>query len=212
MPSLVDVERTDTHAAIRFDRPESLNAVNMAMLTEFRDVLRDLADDPAEVVLLSGNGDVTSAGLDTDMVAAPEYHEEYADDVHDLTAEVYRLLEDYPYPTVIAARGALIGVAFLISLRCDLVVLGAETRLSMPEITYDISPVRHMPRLVATVGERAALEIAMLGQPIDPERAHNLGLVNAVVPEDAVETTARSLVEDLADLDPAITRAVVEAI
>lgn len=212
MPSLVDVERTDTRAEIRFDRPESLNAVNMAMLTEFRDVVRDLAEDPAEVVLLSGNGDVTSAGLDTDMVASPDYHAEYADEVHDLTAEVYGLLEDYPYPTVVAGKGAVIGVAFLISLRCDFVVLGAETHLSMPEITYDISPVRHLPSLVATVGDRAALEIAMLGEPIDPERAHNLGLVNAVVPENAVESTARSLVDDLAELDPEITRAVVEAI
>lgn len=211
MTSLVELERTDSKAEIRFDRPERLNAVNLELLREFRDVLRELTAEPAEGVLLTGNGDVTSAGLDTDMVADPAYHEKYADEVNALNDEVYGMLADYPFPTVVAAKGALVGQSFLISLRCDLVVLGEETHFSLPEITYDISPATHVPLVTDVVGTRAATEIALLGEPIDPERAHNLGLVNAVVPEDEVEATARDMVSDVLEFDPEITRAIVDA-
>jgi enoyl-CoA hydratase/carnithine racemase len=204
--TLVETSRTDGVVTLRFNRPDNLNAVTLELLREFRDELEALSEDPPGVLVVTGNGDVTCAGMDTDVVSDDEYHEKYADEIIRLNEEAQNFLAEYPYPTIMAAKGALIGEAFFFSLYFDFVVAGEETKLSLPEIKYGISTAEGMPMLAEIVGVRAAKDIAMTGEPITPERAHNLGLVSELVPEATVDDAAQELAAELANYDDDIIR------
>jgi enoyl-CoA hydratase/carnithine racemase len=210
--SLVETSRTDGVVTLRFNRPDDLNAVNLELLREFRDELEDLVEDPAGVLVVTGKGDVTCAGMDTEVVSDEEYHEKFADEIIRLNEEVQDFLTEYPYPTIMAAKGALIGEAFFFSLYFDFVVAGEETKLSLPEIKYGISTAEGLPLLADIVGLRAAKDIAMTGEPIDPERAHNLGLVSEVVSESEVDDTAQDLAAELAGYDNDILQEMKETV
>jgi enoyl-CoA hydratase/carnithine racemase len=137
--------------------------------------------------------------MDTDVVSQ-DYETEFAD-VDALAQDLYALVETLPCPVAMAARGALVGMGFVVSLSCDFLVVGTETTLSVPEVKYGIASVRTAERLPDLVGRRPAAELLLTGDPIDPERAYELGLANDVVPEDAVEDRTRELLATVADHD-----------
>lgn len=208
----VQLERADGIATIRFDRPDSLNAVSIDLQRDLRNVLESLEDDPADGVIVTGVGDVTCAGMDTDLVSDPDYHEKYADEIDELNDEIEAMFEDYPNPTIMAARGALVGVGFVYSLHCDFLVMGEETHFSLPEVSYGISTADVVPDIAAHVGDRAAVEIAVHGQPIDPHRAHELGLVTEVVPDEDVETRAREILAEIVEYDTDVVQDILGAV
>ncbi|OAQ53909.1 hypothetical protein HTG_06470 [Natrinema mahii] len=200
---LVEVELTDGIAIVRLDRPDKLNAVTLESLEELRDALVGLPDDGVQGLVVAGNGPATCAGMDREIVADAEYDEKYADRIEALTGEIYGFLTSRSYPTAVAARGALVGIGFILSLRCDFLVVGEETTLSLPEVQFGIAATHTIPYLEAMVGTRAATEIVLTGEAIDPDRARELGLANRVVAEDAVEDATRDLVDGIAEHDPA---------
>lgn len=195
----VEIERADGIATLWLNRPDSLNAIDLDVLEALYDALGSLVDDPAGGLVITGRGRVTCAGMDTEMVGDPDYYEKYADDVDRLNAGIEERLLEYPRPTAVAARGALIGEPVVFSTFCDFLVMGEETNLSLPEVKYSISVADSVERLVEMVGSRNAREIAMRGEAVDPERAREMGLANRVVPEDEVVDTAQSFVADMAD-------------
>lgn len=210
--SLVETSRTDGVVTLQFNRPDNLNAFNLELLREFRDKLAELSEDPTSVLIVTGKGDVTCAGMDTDVVTDEEYHEKYADEIIRLNEEVQDFLVEYPAPTIMAAKGALIGEAFFFSLYFDFIVAGEETKLSLPEIKYGISTAEGLPQLADIVGLRAAKDIAMTGEPIAPERAHNLGLVSEVVAESEVDDAAQEMAAELANYDGDIIKEMKETV
>ncbi|MDS0477398.1 enoyl-CoA hydratase/isomerase family protein [Natrinema sp. 1APR25-10V2] len=198
---LVAVERSDGIATVRLNRPDKLNAVTLELLSELRDTLLDLPDEEIQGLVLAGNGPATCAGMDREIVSDPEYDEKYADRITELNDDIYGFLASRPYPTVVAARGALVGIGFILSLRCDFLVLGEETTLSLPEVQFGIAATHTVDPLERLVGTRAAKEIVLTGDAIDPTRARELGLANRVVPADDVEDAARNLVGGIAAHD-----------
>lgn len=201
--NLVAVEETDTHVTVRLNRPDSLNALNADLVDAFYDTMEHLHHTASKSLLLTGAGRATCAGMDTDLVSQPNYRERFAN-VDAKNQAARDRLRDYPYPTVMAAKGAVIGAGFLLSVACDLVVLGDECHYSLPEIQYDIAaPSAPLERVV---GPRLAKEIQLTGTEIDPDRAASIGLVNEVVPEDDVDDTARRLIEQIGDHDPGVVR------
>lgn len=195
----VVVEETGDVVTLRLNRPDKLNALGPEPIGGLRDALRDLAGDERGV-LLTGEGRATCAGMDTDIVGGGNYPEAYPE-VDEALGEVYRLLADRTAPSAVAGHGVLVGAGFSLSLRTDFLVVGEETTLSLPEIRYDI-PVQGNAQLLAEhVSPRVAKEIALTGRELDPGRLRDLGVVNAVVPEDEVEETAHDLLAEIAGYD-----------
>ena len=200
--SLVVVDRGEDIATVRLDRPEKLNAVNMTLLRELYDSLKNLHNDPEGGIVISGNGKATCAGIDLNIVSDPNFEGEYKDDIDTLNKNIHSLLRTYPYPTVMAAHGATIGIGFILSLYCDFVVLGDDTHFSLPEIKHDVVAHKALQPLKRMVGIRIAKEIAHTGEPIAPERAYELGLVNKLVPENKVEEEAHDLLNQTLKYNP----------
>lgn len=209
---LVETTRDGDVVTVSLHRPDKLNALTPEIVDGLYGLFEDFADDPGAHVLLTGAGDVTCAGMDTDIVGSDDYQTEFGD-VDETMRRLCERIGEYPYPVAMAGKGAVIGAAFAMSIECDFVVLGEETRFSFPEITYDVCPsAGRITHLSDVVGPRVAKEVVMTGDPISPERAHDLGLANAVVPEQEVESTARNLLSTIADHDADLVRQVGEVV
>lgn len=204
------VEEGASVIILRLNRPEKLNALGPEPIRGLESVLRDLADD-GRGIMVTGTGDATCAGMDTDIVGGGDYPESHPG-LDETLREVYELLQSRPTPTAVAGRGVLVGAGFSLSLRCDFLVVGTETTVSLPEIRYDI-PVRRNAQLLAEqVSPRVAKEITLTGGEIEPDRLAALGLANAVVPETAVEETTHTLLSTIGDQDRAHVTEVLEVL
>lgn len=198
----LSVTETDSVTNIEFDRPEKRNALDVEVVTELRDVLVELNEDPTDGILLTGTAPVTTAGADTSIVGGDDEEQKRA--LIERLNETYEVLQSYPRPTVMAAKGAVIGAGFQLAAMCDFTVAGDETKLSKPEIKYGVFSGYSTAMLRESVGANVAREIALKGDLIPPERALEWGIVSEMVPENEVQERARELTEQLSEYEPAV--------
>ncbi|WP_323173340.1 enoyl-CoA hydratase/isomerase family protein [Natrialba sp. PRR66] len=196
---LVELNRSADLLQIRLNRPDSLNALVPEMINGLHDVFTQVSDEAGLGVLITGKGRVTSAGMDTEIVAG-DYYEEYPE-LDDTLQEAYRLIETHPGPVAIAGKGALVGAAAIISLSCEFVVLGDDATFVIPEVKYGIAPQRAADQLLNLVGRKPAAELLLTGKEIDAQRARSLELATDVVPADTAEDRARELLTTVGEND-----------
>jgi enoyl-CoA hydratase/carnithine racemase len=183
-------------------RPDKLNALTPEMVEGLASAFEQLHEDPGPCVLIDGEGRVTCAGMDRDIVAGGDYAEQYPD-LNARLGELYDLAGSYPRPVAMAGRGALIGAASILSFCVEFLVLDEEAKYAVPEVTYGIPSERITTVLPDVASWRVAAEMALTGEPIDPQRASHVGLANAVCPADEVTARARELLETVAGHDEA---------
>lgn len=187
-------------ATVTLNRPERRNAVNRAMLRELEAVF-DLvaADGDIRAFVLQGAGGHFCSGADLSMIdEAPTGPAEMLDRMHRIHG-LMRKIVFCPKPGVAAVRGHAAGGGASLALACDLVVMaeGAViTELFVRRgLVVDMSGSFTLPR---AVGLHRAKELALLGDPIDARRAHEIGIANRVVAEADVDETVRTLATRLA--------------
>lgn len=183
-------ERVDDHIAlVTLNRPEKRHAVNGAVARRLGEIVAETESDPSiwAVVLTSSGGPTFCAGADLAEVAAGRAAElstpegGFGGFVESKRAK----------PWIVAVRGSALGGGLEFSLACDLRVIAETTVLGLPEVKRGlIAGAGGIYRLPRQIPRAIALEIIALGDPIDARRAYALGLVNAVVPEEAVLDTA----------------------
>jgi enoyl-CoA hydratase/carnithine racemase len=100
---------------------------------------------------------------------------------------------------VAAVHGATVGIGVTMLLHCDLVVAARGTTFTMPFVTLGLVPEAGSSLLVPRLtGQQRAAQLLLLGEPLDAERAEQLGLVNRVVEEARLMDEARALAQRLA--------------
>jgi enoyl-CoA hydratase len=199
------VERRGGVAVVTLDRPEALNALNGALLTELRDRLRELAED-AEVraVVLTGAGErAFAAGADIKEMEQMTVEEARAWAA--LGHECGRLLETMPKPTIAAVNGFALGGGCELALACDIRYASAAAKLGQPEVSIGIVPGwGGTQRLARAVGTGRAKELVYSGRAVDAEEALRIGLVEAVFPPGDLLGKALELAEALAAKSPLV--------
>jgi enoyl-CoA hydratase/carnithine racemase len=190
-------------AWLTIDRPEARNALSK----EVRDGLwvgtrRFVADDSAAVLVLTGAGDKAfCAGGDLKEMAEiglevppPDFLPQFGRNV------------DVDKPTIAAVNGVAYAGGFLLAQQCDLVVAAEHARFAVTEVTVGRGAPWAAP-LSWLVPPRVALEILLTGDPLDAHRAHDVGLVNQVVPAGELRERAQALAERIAANAPLSVRA-----
>lgn len=195
----VTVTEDEGVLTLELARPDKLNALLPDMIEGLASAFEQLQDEPGPGVLIDGQGRVTTAGLDQDIVAG-DYAAEYAD-LNARLGTLYDLVVTYPRPVAVCGRGALIGAGAILSFAAEFCVLGEEVTFAVPEVSYGIPSRRITSLLPAVAGRHVAAELALTGEPLDPHRAHEVGLANDIVPPDAVRPRARELLEAVAAHD-----------
>ena len=190
---------------ITFDRPEKKNALTGAMYNALADAVeRGEANPDVRVLLLDGNGDSFTAGNDLeDFLANP-----WTEDLHPPAIRFITTVVHAEKPIVAAVHGSVVGVGVTILLHCDLVYAADNAKLMMPFVNLGIVPeAASTVILPLLIGHQRAAELLMLGTPISAQRAYELGMVNAVVPLDALMSTAMNAAQMLAERPAAALRA-----
>jgi enoyl-CoA hydratase/carnithine racemase len=112
-------------------------------------------------------------------------------------------------PVIAALNGDAVGGGMEVALRCDLVVAADDCSLRLPEVERGLIPGGGGTLLSSRIPLAVAMEVGILGAPMSAARAHELGLVNRLVPRRDVVATAVALAERIARNGPravAVTR------
>jgi enoyl-CoA hydratase len=189
---MIRVEREEGVATVLVDRPDAMNALDVATLTELRERLHEQRDDAAvRAVVLTGAGDrAFIAGADIKYMSG--LGSDGAKEWGALGHDVATLLETMPKPTIAAINGFALGGGCELTLACDFRYASSRAKLGQPEINLGIIPGwGGTQRLARVCGIGFAKELILTGRVVDADEALQRGLVNAVhdpVLESALET------------------------
>ncbi|MET0541593.1 MAG: enoyl-CoA hydratase-related protein [Variovorax sp.] len=192
------VGRDGAIATLRFNRPAALNAVDVPMAHAFLAAVRDIvADRGVRAVVLSGAGKGFMAGGDLSVLRADPKGGATAllDPLH----EALQLLGEVDAPVVAQVHGVAAGAGMSLMLQADFILAAEGTRFGSAFVkigaSNDTGSTWALPR---RIGLQRALEFAMLGDLVDAKEAERIGLINRVVPADALEAEAMALAARLA--------------
>jgi enoyl-CoA hydratase len=167
-------ERRDGVLVITLNRPDARNAVNAALAEGVGAALDELdADDELRVGVLTGAGKGFSSGMDLKAFVAGERPYVEGRGFAGITQRSSRK------PLIAAIEGFAVAGGFEVALSCDLIVASKGARLGIPEVKRSlVAAAGALFRLPRRIPYHLAMELALTGDPIDAERAHQLGLVN----------------------------------
>lgn len=195
----VDLERQGFVATVTINRPEALNALDAVHLTALRDIARSISRDrTTRVVVVTGAGErAFVAGADIREMT--EYDAQQARVFAQLARETFETIRSAPQPWIAAVNGFALGGGCELALACDLRLAGSSAIFGQPEVTVGIPPgwgaTQRLPRLV---GPAHAAELIFTGRRVSSVEALDLGLVNAVHPDDQLLQAALDLAERIA--------------
>ncbi|MBA7635738.1 Short-chain-enoyl-CoA hydratase [subsurface metagenome] len=209
--ALIDYKKEGRIAIFTINRPEALNAINVPAIQELHEAMIDFRDDPELWVgIVTGAGDKAfCAGADIkDMLP---FMKEHLPDERAIPATPMRGLELWK-PLIAAINGKALGGGMELALACDIRIASEKARLGLPEVTLGLIPgwggTQRLPRMVPWC---KAAELVLTGKPVDAQEAYRIGLVNAVVPPEAVMPAAREWAEVICQAGPLAVRAAKEA-
>jgi enoyl-CoA hydratase/carnithine racemase len=210
MAELVSVDRQGAVATLRLDAPP-LNAFDTPMRDALAAAVRDVDADPAvRAVVLTGGEEVFAAGADIEALLAMDFV-----DVVDWNARLQRTfttVAELPMPVVAAINGYALGGGLELALCADYRVAGERAALGLPEVTLGIMPGSGgTQRLTEIVGRSRAKELIMTGRRVRAAEAHELGIVDEVVPGSSTDR-AQEMAARLAAGPRLAMRAIKQAI
>lgn len=195
------IESASGVAALRINRPEARNAINLEVVRELHAALDALAaDDQVRALVLSGaGGKAFASGADIAELKERTHREAF----FALNATLFQKVEDFPRPTIAALEGYALGGGLELALACDLRVAARGVKVGLPEATLGIYPAAggtwRLPRLV---GLGRAKELVFTGRILEAEEASALGLFERLVDEGQAVAAAQELAAQIAKNAP----------
>jgi crotonobetainyl-CoA hydratase len=206
-PAPVLVERDDHVLVVTLNRPEARNAVNgpltLAVGTAFEEAEHD--GEVRAVVLTAAGGVSFCAGVDLKALSRGESLNPPGTEDWGFAGVVNHPISK---PVIAAVNGAALGGGTELVLAADLAVAADTATFGTPEVRRGlIAAAGGLVRLPEQLPRKIAMQLILTGEPIDATTALRWGLVNAVVPADAVRTTALELAHRIASNAPLAVRA-----
>lgn len=217
MSNVVLIERAPV-IEIVLSRVDKRNAINRALLSELDAALtaaeRLASDAPAvwRAVVLRGDGPAFSAGIDLASFNdwADTYGGGWRENLFAVTAEYQRVtnrIETHSLPVIALLHGAVLGLGMEVALAADFRIAAEGAVLQLPESRGGLIPdVGGTTRLTRLIGAARAKEYILTGKPFRLDDAERWGLVNAVVPVNALMARGDELAAELAQAAPLAVR------
>lgn len=190
---------------ITIDRPEALNALTPALLSELADTLSNAATtDSVRVVVLTGTGRAFSAGVDLKALAAePPEDGDVAGSLNNPARRACDLLSTMPKVTIAKVNGFCFTGALELALSCDLLVAAEEAKLGDTHAKWGLRPTWGMSaRLMRAVGPVRARELSYTARTIGGREAFDLGIASHCVPLAELEEAVTELAAAIAENSP----------
>jgi methylglutaconyl-CoA hydratase len=186
-------------ARIEMSRPEVLNAFDETMIAELDATFEQLGADPTvRVVVLAGQGKAFSAGADLQWMqrASTASQEWNLNDARQFASMLDRVAS-CPKPTIAQVHGVALGGGVGLACACDIAIAGQDTKFAVSEVKFGILPSVIGPYLINAVGRRQAQRLALSASRIGAYEARTIGLVQIVVPEEALAAAVGGVIDDL---------------
>jgi methylglutaconyl-CoA hydratase len=197
------LERDGRVAWLTLDRPEAANALSRDLVAGVRQAVKALGQEATPPVLVvTGAGEkVFCAGADLKERKGLSLDETRAV-LRDLNAMMDELAA-YPQPVLAAINGGAFGGGLELALACDLRLAADGVEMGLTEVRLGIIPgAGGTQRLARLVGLSTAKSLVLTGRRIDAQRAHALGLVNAVVPREGLRAEAERWAAEIGAAGP----------
>lgn len=205
----IDFTTDGAVAIITLNRPEAYNALDLASIRTLSEaVARFESDSSLHVAVITGTGKAFCAGADIDETL-PHMKEH---GTKRLPPTIMRG-QTVTKPLIAAINGLALGGGLELALACDIRVATASAKLGLPEVGLGLIPgwggTQRLPRLI---GCGRATEMILTGRAITSEEAERIGLVNKVVPDGELMTTAIEIARAIAEKSPDAIRFAKESI
>jgi enoyl-CoA hydratase/carnithine racemase len=195
---LMKLDERDGIAWVRFSRETERNVLDGVFLASLQTALDYCEREPSvRVVVLAGNDKSFIVGADISRLAQADIAEALR--ICDETLRVQERLADLPKPTIAAITGSAVGGGLEVALCCDFRIAAKHARFGLPEINLGIMPgcggTQRLPRII---GWTRAVEMVLLGELIDAEKALSMNMIHSTCERDELELEVGVLARKLA--------------
>jgi enoyl-CoA hydratase len=190
----ITVSAADRVAVVTINRPDKLNALNAECKSELARLFTSLKSDAAvDAIILTGAGEKAFvAGTDIGELAGLDAAS--GKSVAEAGQAVFDLIQHLGKPVIAAVNGYALGGGCELALACHIRIAAEHARFGQPEVNLGLIPgYGGTQRLSRLVGTGKAMEMILTGNPIDAREAWRIGLVNAVVPQGELLSTAEAM-------------------
>jgi enoyl-CoA hydratase len=207
---LVNPEYQKNIALIQLNRPKELNALNLELMGEIRDALRELdQNDAVRVIIITGNERAFAAGADIKQMAGKGTIDMWKVDQFSTWDQINKTRK----PIIAAVSGFALGGGCELAMSCDMIVASETAQFGQPEIKIGVMPgAGGTQRLTRVIGKARAMEMVLTGKFISASEAEKYGLVNRVVPVELYMDEAVKLAKEIAQLSPIATQMAKESV
>ena len=189
----ISVSCKDWISTVTIDNPPD-NFLDKEVLSGLNKTVSEMISSRTDlrVVLLTAKGKNFSAGIDYSRFVKMTKDE--AGHVAEVGYNLLKHIENLPVPVIAAVKGETTGAGLGLALAADIRIASSDAVFSFPEAQIGVPPIfGSSQRLYKTVGVGRAKELLFTGRTVDAEEALRIGLVNAVVPADALDEEAERL-------------------
>ena len=203
---LVKVQRhgLEGHVAeVVLDRPAAMNAVSTAMARALAAVTAELASDRLVRAIVVSSTHERAFCVGADLKERNAASDEELRAQRPVARAAYGGVLGLPVPAIAAVDGFALGGGFEIALACDLIVAGDGATFGLPEVSVGVIPGGGGTQLLTRrVGWSRAAGLIFTARRVTAEQAHDLGVVDEVVPHGAARVRALELAETIAGHSP----------
>jgi len=204
------VETRGKVGLIRLNRPQALNALNRALMTDLTHALDAFeADANIGCIVITGSDKAFAAGADIKEMAEKTFADAYLGDFAanwDRAATVRK-------PVIAAVAGFALGGGCELAIQCDILIAADNAKFGQPEIKLGVIPgIAGTQRFTRAVGKAKAMDIMLTGRTMDVQEAERAGLVARIVPLASLLDEAIKTAETIASMSLPSVLAAKEAV
>jgi enoyl-CoA hydratase/carnithine racemase len=198
---LVTVECNEGIVTLTLNRPERRNALSVELMASLIRCLDDIAgNSEVRAIILAGAGKVYCSGHDLSEMtgrSVSEYRH-----LFDLCTTLMTRIQSIPQPVIARVHGVATAAGCQLVATCDLVVASERAEFATPGVKIGLFCTTPMVALTRAVGRKRAMEMLLTGRMVDAATAAEWGLVNRVVPADALESETVALARQVTSASP----------
>ncbi len=195
---------------IQLNRPDVLNALNIELMGELLNTLKDFDNDnEIGCIIITGNQKAFAAGADIKEMASQSAIDMYVRDQFATWDKIRKIKK----PIIAATSGFVLGGGCELSMTCDMIVAAECTKFGQPEIKIGIIPgAGGTQRLTRAIGKSKAMEMILTGKMYTAKEMFDAGLVNKVADDEVYLEEAQALAKEIASMPPIAVQMGKEAI
>lgn len=200
-------EKKESIGVVTFNRPQALNALNSQVMKELIELLGVAKkDNGLRCMIFTGAGEKSFiAGADIKEMAGMTAAQ--ASDFSKTGHQILKEIASCPFPFIAAVNGFALGGGAEMALACDFIIASENASFGLPEVGLGLIPgFGGTQRLAQFVGIARASEMIFTGKKYSAGEAKEFGLVNQIVPQAELLTTAMKLASEISKKGPVAVR------